>query len=292
MVHFFFVLLFLFSTTTYAKITSYEINPKHKKLQHIKILDTKKLQFSKMSELSALAYKDGILYALSDKGILFHFKIKIKNKKIKSLKLLDRFPLKMQNLKGKKIDSEGMVLVENSLLISFERVPKIALFTLNAKSKKLKKRYKLHKELQNPKHYTGKNKMLEALVYSKKYGVISVAEKPYLSKKNHIIYGSNEFWKIPNRGDISAMELVSKHKLLILQRKFNFLTRKRVLTFVILNLKKGNSKVIAKLTSSDGWRLDNFEGLTKVKKNLYLMVSDDNNSFFQKTLLVLFQLQE
>jgi hypothetical protein len=44
------------------------------------------------------------------------------------------------------------------------------------------------------------------------------------------------------------------------------------------------------MDSQKGWHIDNFEGLTKVGKNLYLMVSDDNESIFQKTLFVLFEL--
>lgn len=51
-----------------------------------------------------------------------------------------------------------------------------------------------------------------------------------------------------------------------------------------------NSKQLAKLESKKGYKIDNFEGLTKVAKNRYLMVSDDNESKFQKTLLVLFEI--
>jgi len=51
------------------------------------------------------------------------------------------------------------------------------------------------------------------------------------------------------------------------------------------------SETLAKLDSADGWRLDNSEGLTRVDKNRYLMVSDDNENIFQKTLLVLFEIK-
>jgi hypothetical protein len=292
MIRFLFIFFYLFLSLTQSKISSYEINPKHNKLKNITILDTKELDFSNISELSALAYRDEILYALSDKGILYNFAIKIKNKKIKRVALQATFPLKIKGNKRKKIDSEGMVFVKNDLLISFERDPKIMLFNVNGKSKKLESKYKLNKRLKNQKNYVSKNKMLEAVAYSSKYGVISVAERPLKSKKHHVLYGSKKSWRIPYRGDISAIEFMSKHKLLILQRKFNFLTRRRVTILGSLNLKKDRYKVLARLDSSDGWKIDNFEGLTKVKKNIYLMISDDNESFFQKTLLVLFEIKE
>ena len=50
------------------------------------------------------------------------------------------------------------------------------------------------------------------------------------------------------------------------------------------------SELLAKLDSIKGWHIDNFEGLCKVGKNRYLMISDDNGSLFQKTLLVLFEI--
>jgi hypothetical protein len=67
-----------------------------------------------------------------------------------------------------------------------------------------------------------------------------------------------------------------------------------VTSLVSVNLKKCKkgickSKLLAKLDSFKGWHIDNFEGLTKVDKNRYLMVSDDNGNFFQKTLLVFFE---
>jgi hypothetical protein len=51
------------------------------------------------------------------------------------------------------------------------------------------------------------------------------------------------------------------------------------------------SKYLAAFDSYKGWHIDNFEGLTKVGKNRFLMISDDNDSFFQKTLLVLFEIR-
>jgi len=45
---------------------------------------------------------------------------------------------------------------------------------------------------------------------------------------------------------------------------------------------------LARLSNGDGWSLDNFEGLTRIGDHRYLMVSDDNFSLMQRTLLTCF----
>ena len=90
------------------------------------------------------------------------------------------------------------------------------------------------------------------------------------------------------------MTFMSKHKLLVIEREFDKKSAEGVIYLSIVNLKKCSldicrSKLLAKLETKDGWNIDNFEGLTKIEKNRYLMISDDNNSPLQKTLLVLFE---
>jgi len=47
---------------------------------------------------------------------------------------------------------------------------------------------------------------------------------------------------------------------------------------------------VAPLDSYQGLHLDNFEGLTRHHGNRFFMVSDDNDVFVQRTLLVYFEL--
>jgi len=49
------------------------------------------------------------------------------------------------------------------------------------------------------------------------------------------------------------------------------------------------SELLIKMNSHQGWSIDNFEGLAKVGKHRYVMVSDDNGNFFQQTLLIYFE---
>ena len=272
------------------------------KYMNINILDSKELRFKPLNgidftELSALAYQSSRLYALSDKGYLYHFDIDIKNSKIQKLSLKKAFKLKNRSdkkLKKKKRDSEGLVFLDDDLLISFERKHRVELFSLNAvKIKKIK----LHKSLRDRENYESKNKGLEAVAYSKKHGVITAPELPlkHENRKYHTLYSKDKTWKFKAEGSITALEFIDKNRVLVLLREFNELTRKRVTILCEVNLKKCKksiceSKILARFDSSKGWNIDNFEGLTKVAKNRYLMISDDNGSFFQKTLLVLFEI--
>ena len=47
---------------------------------------------------------------------------------------------------------------------------------------------------------------------------------------------------------------------------------------------------LARFDSSLGWRVDNFEGLAHHEDNRFFIVSDDNGSALQTTLLVYFEL--
>ncbi len=299
------ILTLLASTTLMqAQLINYDIKPadlKSDRYMKIKILDAKEVTFdfnSGISELSALLYSNDILYALSDYGELYHFDIKFKDEKIKSLVLKDRFRLRNKNgkrLKKKKRDSEGLALVKNSLLISFEKKSRVDRFTLDGV--KIKKQ-KIHKKLRDYSSYAGKNKGLEGVAYSKKYGIITAPEIPLKGKDKtiHTLYSKKDTWKFTASGSITSMTFMDDDNLLVLERKFDKHILRWIITLTKVSLKKCDKsrvckqEVLASLDNTYGWKIDNFEGLTKISKNKYLMVSDDNDMFFQNTLLVYFEI--
>jgi hypothetical protein len=276
---------------------NYNIKPlslKSSKFMKINILDSKELKFkdSDVKEISAIVSKKDKLYAIGDKGFLYHFNIKIKNKKIDKLTLKKVIRLKNKKLKKlKKInrDSEGLAFMGDDLLISFEKKPRVELFSKDGI--KIKSR-KISKELRDIRNYQSENKALEALAYSKKYGIITAPELPLKGKDEnyHILYGKDRLWKIKFSGSITSLEFIDKNEIMILQRKFNKFIFQRVITISKLNLKTGTYQVLAVFDTRKGWKIDNFEGIAKIGKNKFLMISDDNGSFFQKTLLVLFEI--
>jgi len=261
----------------------------------INVLDIYEYKSSDIREISDLAYDGEILYAISDYGELHHFKIDIENKKIKKIALIKTYKLRNKKnkvLEKKKRDSEGLVYKDNKLYISFERKNRVDVFALDGK--KIKK-LKINKKLKDKDSYISKNKGLEALGYNKEHGFITAPEAPFEEKNIHKLYTKKSIYKIKTDGYITALEFISKNKLLVLERDFNNLSRRQIVTLSLVDLKKCPSLTCSKniLKVFDSFKddnVDNFEGLTKIDKNLFLMVSDDNASFLQKTLFVLFEI--
>jgi len=279
----------------------------------IKILDQKQLMYAaingvKFSEISDLAYdqKKEKLFMISDEGKLFTFKARFGNT-IKEL--VPTAAVKLKKKHGKKFkkwrrDSEGMTLdAKGHLLISFEGKAKIAWFHKNSdKQGQQIRKYAIPKELRNSQNFRSKNKSLEALAWHKKYGIMTAAEWPlkkYTKKKQTLYALSGKKWYFKAepeaRSAISAIEVTDDGNVLVLERSFISYLDPFVVTLkkVYLNdcKKKGMCKteVLLKMNSHKGWDVDNFEGLARVGKNRYVMISDDNDNFFQKTLLIYFE---
>lgn len=279
--------------------------------QKIKFLDQKILLFEqinglKFSEISDLTYdrNEKRLYFVSDEGRIFVFDA-LFLEKIESLKALSGMELVKKN--GKKFkrwdrDSEGLTLNDRSeLFASFEGEAKIGKFD---KKGRMIKAYHLPKKLSESKNYRSRNKSLEALTWHPKYGLLTATEWPLKEehKKKQTIYaldGKEWHFKAEAEGKsaVVAIEAMDDGNLLVMERSFTGLMNPLVITLkkvYIQGCKRKTelcpSEKILKMNTHQGWDIDNFEGLAKVGKNRYVMVSDDNDNFYQKTLLVYFEL--
>ncbi len=310
------VILFVLTllVSVHAGISSYNILPpmKKKSFMNLKILDQKKLSFDKLhdvnfAELSDLTYhaKTHTLYFVSDQGKLFAFNAHFSDK----IDML--IPERSTTLKTKqgkllrkwKRDSEGLTLDgKGKLLISFEGEAKVAWFHKNsAKYGNFIRKYTIPSKLKNSQNYRSQNKSLEALAWHPKYGILTATEWPlkkYDKKKQTIYALSGKQWHFKaepeGRSGVVAMEVMDDGNILVMERSYIELMKPLVITLkkVFINTSKNGmckTKVIAKMNNHKGWDIDNFEGLARVGKNRYVMVSDDNENFFQRTLLIYFE---
>ena len=313
-------LLLLLSMTailSYAGVSTVNIVPPfhENSTKSIKILDQKKLSYtrlqgSKFAELSDVTYdaKTQTLYLVSDKGLLFSFNAHFSDK---IDMLIPMRATKLKNKKGKRLkkwkrDSEGMTLDgKGRLLISFEGKAKIGWFHKNSeKYGKLIRKYTLPKELKKIKNYRSKNKSLEALAWHPKYGVLTATEWPLKRdhKKRQTLYAlSGKRWHFKaepeGKSGLVAMEVMDDGNVLVMERSYTGLLNPFIVTLkkvYIDRCKKGlcETKIMVKMSNHKGWELDNFEGLARVGKNRYVMVSDDNENFFQRTLLIYFEVTD
>lgn len=109
--------------------------------------------------------------------------------------------------------------------------------------------------------------------------------------------GSRE-WRYPLADNpnsaLTALEALDNGDLLALERAYTP-PASIVIRLRRVHLGDGGSVAVselARLSNTEGWSLDNFEGLTRIGKNRYLMVSDDNFSVLQRTLLSCFAVKE
>lgn len=292
--------------SAFAQMDTIDIFPKRyasSEIGGIRILDAKVISFKPMNDIafrdiSALAYDEQRgLFALSNKGYLFNLDLQLEQKKIKRIHLKNASVLKTKKgkaLKKKKRDAEGMAWSDEGLIISFERRPKVSLYDF--KGTKIKN-YPLAGELQDIDNYTKENKALESVTKHPLFGVITAPEAPLKNTDDrvHTLYSLHKQWRFKASGEITAIELLPDNNLLILERKYNLFRGHTIwLSRVnIMECETGHcpSENLATLKRSDGWKLDNFEGLTRIKDDLYLMVSDDNGNFFQSCIVVLFEIK-
>ena len=274
----------------------------------ITILDERSLiyplkQTIPFSEISDLSYdnKTHRLYMIGDKGNFYTFSAEFKEK-ITKLNYLSAYRIN-EKKRPSKYDTEGLTHDNRgNLYISFERSPRIASIS---KKGYLKRNQRLTKELRDKKNYQSRNKIFEALAWHNKYGLLTVAEFPLHKKKTtqqtvYSLKGKRWHFKAEpyKNSAVTAIEVMDDNHLLILERAFTSVFEPMHITLKRLYLNKCNKKhfckteVLTTYTGQAGINISNYEGLAKVGKNRYLMVSDNNNKAILSTKLIYFKVNE
>lgn len=313
-------LFFLLCTPVLAKNFAYQFIPEDfatNSFMHLKTISSlgmseRKINGIAINELSGLGWDEQrkLLYAISDSGALYHLKIIIKNGKITKAKVLRAYKLrdKKGNVFSRRYrDSEGLTLKRNhkgmvtELIISFERQFRIARFNLQGK---FLGNISLPRNLREKKNYQSVNKGLESVTLHPKFGVITAAELPLKTAPKHYqsLYSSKgRVWHFKQsshrNSSVTGLETLPNGDILVLERSYSGLFSAMVISLRQVSLsscnqhRQCNVKDIATFNSLDGWRIDNFEGLTHYRGNQYIMVSDDNKNPMQSTVLVLFEIK-
>lgn len=309
----FILILSLASCSNAPSVNNFPLS-KHNKIEKIQILSSKLLKFPtykgfNFSGISDLAWGKNkrILYALTDRAVLFHLKLNFAGDAINTVSVLDAYALKDQQgkrLKAWEVDSEGLDLHYNQhqqaiLTVAFERHPRIVQYSTTGD---WLAEVPLPTPLRDISHYRHPNKSLESVVFSPKYGLLTASEFPLKSqseKQQKLYSTSGREWSFTassaKKSAITALEQLPNQNILVLERAWAGIMHPLVINLSEIDIKncaKGKictSKNLAQLSTSDGWQLDNFEGLTQLKNNQYLMISDDNAKPIQNTILVLFK---
>ncbi len=264
----------------------------------------------RFSGLSGLAWNDddNLLYALADHGALFHLRPIFRNGQLVDVALLHSAPLidprTHKPVKWRRSDAEGLDILNGrngrkgdaELIVSFEGEPRIARYRPDGQ---FIADVPLSDPLRNIRNYRY-NKMLESVCIHPREGVLTAPEVPLNGEAGtaRLYRTDGSVWRFaPSRGGIVALECLPDGDVLVMERDYSTLTLRWIITLRRLRLPPGTpadtllaTETVATLDSHQGLHIDNFEGLARHHDNRFFMVSDDNDVFIQRTLLVYFEL--
>ena len=276
-------------------------------------LPSRTLQGMRFSGLSGLAWDEdnNLLYALSDHGVLFHLRPVFRNGQlvdvtfVHAAALID--PRTHKPVRWKRSDSEGLDVLngrngkqgDTELLVSFEREPRIGRYRPDGT---FIADVPLPAVLRDVQRYRGGNKMLESVCLHPREGILTAPELPLdnATEFARLYRMDGSAWRFPaSRGGIVALECLPNGDVLVMERDYSTLSLHWLITLRRLHLPAGTppetllaTETIAVLDSYQGLHVDNFEGLARHHGNRFFMVSDDNDVFIQRTLLMYFELDE
>lgn len=284
----------------------------------IRLLGTLRLPSSPVdgiafNAISGLAWDEDeqLLYAISDRGYLFHLRPIIVNGRLVDVERVAGFRLTNRDGKALKSpwqDAEGLTITgaanghpgDSELIISFEIRPRISKFTPFGRWLGT---FELPRILRNRRNYHNANSSLEAITIDSRFGPVVALERPMRGQRaNHVgwfaISENQAVWQYPlgpaAGSSLVAIEALSDGSVLTLERAFVGLTRPLVISLRLTELTDGQSQLSvtdkAIFDTSQGWLLDNFEGLTHQRDRRFFLASDDNENLLQSTLLVYFEL--
>jgi len=266
----------------------------------------------RFSQLSGLAWDDddGILYALSDKGFLFHLQPVFRNRALAGLRLLKAVHLRElgsnKPLRWASADSEGLEILRGrngrkgdaELLVSFERIPRIVRYRPDGYAID---EYTLQAPINDAGNYQNANKMLESVCQDPRLGVLTAPELPLKNERagyTHIfsLDGKSWLYPLPTRNRITDMDCLGHERVMLLESNIENVLGRLTVSLKIATLPENPLsaepvpvETLATFDTEKGHQIDNFEGLAHQRGNRFFMVSDDNDLFIQRSLLMYFE---
>lgn len=267
------------------------------------------LRFAQLSDLG-WDDDDGVLYAISDKGALFHMRPVFSDGVLADVKLVRAVPLRELEtgdpLRGRRADGEGLAVLHGrngrphdaELVVSFERFPRIVRYRPDGRALAP---YPLPAPLLDTLGYQSSNSMLEAVCVHPTLGILTISEAPRRTdprgfNRLHALSGASWLYPVENENRMVGLACLDNGDVLVLERDYG-----RLLWRSLVSLKRVRpahaapgttleAQTLMTLNSRQGFQIDNFEGVAQHRGNRFFLVSDDNDLFLQRTLLMYFEL--
>ena len=255
------------------------------------------------SELSGLAWDadEQLLYAVSDRGQLFHFQLTLDGTRLRAVKPVYAAPLLPAGGKAlASMNAEALALInadngkrgDTQLVVALENGPSLMRFTPQGRALG---EVPLPAPLRDPAAYRSGNKGLESVSVHPKHGFVTAPQSPLKTQPEgmHRIYatdGSEWAFAAGERGAVKGIETLADGSLLVLERQGKGKAVVPVLHRIDPAACASGAACGTAITLAGLAPGDNYEGLARLSDRLFLMVSDDGGNGKRPTRLVLFGL--
>jgi hypothetical protein len=263
----------------------------------------------RIEEISGLAWDEDeqLLYAVSDGGVLHHFRIRMDGTRIAEIQPVFSVPIATRAGEvagGSVTNAEGLTALndgngkqsDTELLIAFEDGPAIVRFT--PRGQRIAD-IALPGPLADAKQYSKKNSRLEAVTFDKRHGMLTAPELPLVGRPEglHRLYAADgttwSFEAFQPDSRLKAIQMLPDGNLLILERTREekggaSTARLRYLDFAACSA-DGECPVAELSVVPDTMLMNNFEGLARLSDDLFLIVTDKTRKDAQPTTFVLFK---
>jgi hypothetical protein len=274
-------------------------------------LSTNKVNGLSARELSGLAWDEDeqLLYAVSDDGYLIHLIPEFTDGVLTGLEFINAYPLRDSEkniLKSDDADGESLTIIngdnnntgDSILIISLEAPQRIQKFKTNGA---FISEIPLPQALYYGQELNDDAPTLNALSSHPELELLMAPVKALTDTPDglfSIFSSKGKKWNYPpldkKNSATLGMETLPDGNVLVIERVYSSIFKPVIYALRKLEFDGEAIKIkeIAHFNNREGWSIDNFESVTRYKENSYFMISDDNESSFQKTLLIYFKLIE
>lgn len=259
-----------------------------------------------ISELSGLAWDEDekLLYAVSDDGILHHFRLAFDASGIQSVESV--FAVRLSTGGAGLVNAEGLAVSggdngkagDSELLIAFEDGPSLQRFAPDGTAGET---LTLPPPLSDPGKYNAENSRLEAVAVDARHGILTAPEEPMADKPGdtHSIYSlDGKSWTFkafqPKRSNLKAIEPMPDGRMLVLERTRDQKGGPDKARLRVVDPAGCGEAVIcaaADLATDSPLLDDNFEAMTRLSGDLYLAATDKKKRDNPPTGFVLFEIE-
>ncbi|MCP5150508.1 MAG: esterase-like activity of phytase family protein [Chromatiales bacterium] len=261
--------------------------------------------------LSGLAWDEdeGLLYAVSDRGSIFHLRPRIEDGTLVGVEAVAAHRLRDQRgraLRGRAADAEALAMRDppngkrgdSRLVVSYEGFPRVTEHFPDGRYRGVRP---LPAHLGHPGAYASGNQALEAMTMHPRMGTLVAPERPLAGESADVVpitslAGEEWTYRLFPYANASLVDMatLADGSLLTLERAYGPLYFPLVISLRHVawpfDAKPLRVDTYAVLDSSRGFDIDNFEGVALHRDNHVFLVSDDNFHPLQRTLLVYLEL--